>query len=219
VAFLLVTVLAACGTAPSSPGTGSPLLAATATATTITAAPTTAPPSATTPLYVNPEYKFGVALPVPFRKSARLSFSRPDRQNPAAAVAVDGFTSLSEQDEAAVAGQRCEFACPIRNYIAIVEVFTGMSQTPRQWYTSHGGQLGEQIDDTTVDGRTAIRVTNGVPIDIPVQLIVKDGDRIFRVGYDIFPDFWYQMYPDMTVPAGASKEKLDQILASFRFTP
>jgi len=62
----------------------------------------------------------------------------------------------------------------------------------------------------TVDGRPAIRVINGAEIYVPVQLIVKDGDRMFRIGY---------MVTREPVPAGASREKLEQILASFRFTP
>ena len=185
----------------------------TPTAPPATTAPaTTAPPSATIPPYVNPEYKFSVTLPVPYRKSARLSLSNTGSQNPAAPVALDAFTARTEQDEAALAEQRCgEIACPIRNYVATVEIYTGVSQTPRQWYTSRGGAVGERIDDTTVDGRTAIRVTNGVPTYVPMQLIMKDGDRIFVVGYQIFQN--------MAVPAGTSKEKLDQILASFRFAP
>jgi hypothetical protein len=44
-----------------------------------------------------------------------------------------------------------------------------------------------------------------------MQLIVKDGDRILVVAYGIFPD--------LAVPVGTSKDKLDQFLASFRFTP
>jgi hypothetical protein len=39
-----------------------------------------------------------------------------------------------------------------------------------------------------------------------MQLIVKDGDRIFVVAYGIFPD--------LAVADGASKDKLDQFLAS-----
>ena len=213
-ALLLLTVLAACGTtAPSSSATTSPPLAVTATATaTIAPAPTTAPPSATIPPYENQTHKFSVTLPAPYRKSTRLSLSNTSGQNPAAPVALDSYTAWTEQDEAALATQSCsEIACPIRNYVATVEVYIGMTQTPRQWYTSHGGQVGERIDDTTVDGRTAIRVTNGVPTYSPTQLIVKDGDRIFVVAYGIFQN--------MAVPPGASKEKLDQILASFRFAP
>jgi len=214
VALLLVTVLAACGTtAGPSSATSSPLLAATATAiATIAPALPTAPPSTPIPSYVNTEYKFVVALPVPYRKSARLSLSNTGSQNPAASVALDTFTARTEQDEAALAAQGCgEIGCQIRNYVATVEVYAGQSQTPRQWYTSHGGAVGERIDDTTVDGRTAIHVTNGVPTYSPMQLIVKDNDRIFVVAYQIFPD--------LAVPVGASKEKVDQVLASFRFTP
>ena len=164
-------------------------------------------PSPSGSVYVNQTYKFSLTLPEPYRKSTRLSLTNTGRQDPAAA---DSFTAWTDQDEAPLAGKICDTSCAIRNYVAFVEVSTGVTQTPRQWYTSRASAAGQRIDDVTVDGRTAIRVTNGAEIYTPVQLIVKDGDRMFRVGYQITRD---------PVPAGASKDKLEQILASFRFTP
>ena len=148
-----------------------------------------------------------MTLPEPYRRSTRLSLTNSGRQDPAAA---DSFTPRTEVDEAPLASKICDTTCAVRNYVAFVEISTGVSQTPRQWYTSRASAAGQRIDDVTVDGRTAIRVTNGAEMYVPVQLIVKDGDRMFRVGYQITPD---------PVPAGASKDKLEQILASFRFTP
>ena len=188
--------------------TAPPVAVASAPASpTSTPAPSVATPSPspTGAVYVNRAFGFTVTLPAPYRKSARLSLTNTGSQNPAAA---DSFTARTEQDEAPLAGQTCETTCAIRNYVAFVEIYTGVSQTPRQWYTSRASATGQRIDDLTVDGRTAIRVTNGAEIFVPVQLIVKDGDRIFRVGYMITRD---------PVPAGASQEKLDQILASFIF--
>jgi hypothetical protein len=161
--------------------------------------------------YVHATQKFSVTLPPPYRRSARLSVANPSPQNPAEAVLFDAFTARTEQDEAALSTRDCQPACPIRNYIAIVEIYAGQSQSPRDWYRSHGGQAGEKIEDTTVDGRTAIRVTKGVPDYMPVQLIVKDGDRIVRLGYEI--------YAGQPVPADATTEKLQQLVASFKFVP
>ena len=197
------TALASATPTASVTVTATPAAAAT-TAAASTSAPT---PSGT---YVNPTYKFSLTLPEPYRKSARLSATDTSRGNPAAAVAVDAFTVRTDQDEAPLAGKICDSTCAIRNYVAIVEISIGVSQTPRQWYTSRESAADQRIDDVTVDGRTAIRVTNGAGIYVPVQLIVKDGDRMFRVGYYITPD---------PVPAGASKEKLEGILASFKFLP
>jgi hypothetical protein len=212
-ALLLVTVLAACGiTAPSSSATTSPPVAATATATSTTslstAQPTTtATPSSANSLYVNTEYRFSVALPSPYRKSARLSLATTSGQRP---VAHDAFTARTDPDEGAVVSTNCETACPIWNYVAVVIVNTGAgSQTPRDWYTSSGGAVGQTIEDVTVDGRQAIKVTNGSTYEL--QYFVKDADRMFRLGYLI--------YPLHAVPAGATKGKLEQILAGFRFTP
>ena len=186
-----------------------PVVVSSPTATpTSTAAPSvaTASPSPGGSVYVNQTYKFSLTLPAPYRRSIRLSVTTGS-QNPAAA---DSFTPRTDVDEALLAGQRCETTCAIRNYVAIVEIYTGVSQTPRQWYTSRASAAGQRIDDVIVDGRPAIRVTNGAEVNLPVQLIVKDGDRMFRIGYQITSD---------PVPPGASTDKLEQILASFRFTP
>jgi hypothetical protein len=213
---LLVVGLLVVTRSPSSPQTAaipSPSTTATPSPSASTATPAPSP-VATSPsgsLYVNQTYRFSLTLPEPYRKSARLSLINASSQNPSAPVAQDAFTARTEPDEAELAAQRCaEIACPIRNYVAYVVTYAGVSQTLRQWYRSHGGALGEQIDDTTVDGRPAIRVTNGIPPFTPMQVIVQDGDRLVVV--------MYQVYPNMALPAGTSKDTLDQILASFKFT-
>jgi hypothetical protein len=175
-----------------------------------TSTPTSSPaPSPPPPdLYVNSAYKFSVTLPAPYRKSLRavIGDSTPLRYQ-------DAFTARTSAEEAAIDTSGCHTACPLWQYAAYVIVNTGIgSQTPRQYYSAQGGSVSQVIEDTLVDGRTAISVTNGVPY--PMQFIVKDGDRIFVVAYQLYP-------PEngIAVPAGATKEKLDAILASFHFTP
>jgi hypothetical protein len=160
--------------------------------------------------YVNSLYKFSLSLPVPYRKSVSLSSVRAGQERPAA---EDAFTVRTDGDEAAIGTIGCHTACPTWNYVAYVTVNTGTgAETPRQYYASQGGTVGQVIEDTTVDGRPAIRVTNGARY--PMQLIVKDSDRIVVVAYQIYPPA-----NGISFPAGASKEKLDQIIASFRFVP
>ena len=196
-----------------TPPTQSPVTRPSPSASTAppsTTAPTTAARSPTpTPigLFVNETWKFSVVLPTPYRRSSRLSLENTGGQRPAA---QDAFTARIEQDEAALAAQSCQTACPIWNFVAVVEVNTGAgSQTARQWYMSGGGATGERIEDITVDGRPAIRVIDGVPY--PVQYIVKDGDRMFRIAY--------QIYGGVPAPAGATKDKVEAILSSFKFLP
>lgn len=174
-----------------------------------TAAPTSPGPAtpvpSPTPNFVDRTYGFSLVLPEPYRKSERLSLASTGSDRPAATYA---FTARSVEDEAALAGQRCETACPIWNYVAVVEVHTRVgTQSPRDWYTAFGGATGERIEELTVDGRPAVKVTNGAPY--PAQLIVKDGDQILRVGYEV--------YDLQAAPPGASKDKLERILGSFRF--
>lgn len=157
--------------------------------------------------FINPTYKFSVVLPPLFRKSAVLSLPPTGGNNPSAA---DAFTARTEADEARLAPVRCETACEIWNYVAVVQVYTGVNAetTPRQWYTSRGGTTREKIEEITVDHRSAIRVTNGA--QYPVELVVKDGDRMFVVAYQIY---------SLPAPPGATQEALEQILASFKIVP
>jgi hypothetical protein len=125
----------------------------------------------------------------------------------------DAFSARTDAEEAAIGNEGCHTACPLWNYVAYVVVNTGTgSETPRQYLDSQGGTARQIIEDTTVDGRPAIRVTDGGPY--PMQFVIKDGDRIFVIAYLIYPET-----TGISVPVSASKEKLDQILASFRFIP
>ena len=206
--FLLAIALAGCGRVGSSSSpTTSPLAAAGPTASSAASAA----PSVAAPTYVNTTYKFGLTLPAPYQKSVRAqTFTADGGQRPAI---QDAFSARTDAEEAAIGNDGCHTACPLWNYAAYVWVHTGTgSQTLRQYYASTGGNVGEIIEDTTVDGRPAIRITNGQPY--PMQFIIKDADRIFVVAYQLYP-----LSNGISVPAGASKEKLEQILASFRFTP
>jgi hypothetical protein len=156
--------------------------------------------------YVNSLYKFSLSLPAPYRNSERLRLTstggRPDGQ--------EVFTARTEADEATVSGTGCQTACPIWDYVAVVQIYTGAgSDTPRDWYTRSGGAVGETIEETTVDGRQAVKITNGT---YPRQYLIKDGDRMFRIAMQ-----YYAQSPDMA--ASLLLFKLEQILTSFHFIP
>jgi hypothetical protein len=150
-----------------------------------------------------------VLLPAPYRKSLTLSFDAQPSGHPAA---QDAFTPRTTGDEATLAAARCETACEIWNYVALIAVFTDASgQTPRQWFDAGGAghATGEKVEDVSIDGRAALKVTNGSRF--PLQFVVADRGRMYLMAYEV-----HSLQP---VPAGASKETLDQILASFRFLP
>jgi hypothetical protein len=161
--------------------------------------------------YANQAFLYYLMLPEPYRKSEILSrsFSGPDVASGASPASVEAFTARSLADEESLAAQRCETACAVWDYVAVAEYFTDY-MTPRQWYAKRAGAAGETIDDVSIDGRQAIKVTNGAPY--PLQVIVRDGNFMFRVGYQI-----YSTDP-ARAPGGASRAKLDQIVASFHFT-
>ena len=176
---------------------------AAVTPTPIQTLPSTTSPPSTLATYVNKSYQYSLALPEPYRHSGHLSYEGLS-ERPAA---QDVFTARTIADEAA--GESGETASPSWNYVVVVHVFTGVgADTPRAFYTTFGGAVGESIVETTVDGRQAIKVTNGI---YPLVYVIKDGSRMFQVGY--------QTYESFSVPAGATKEKLVAIIESFRFAP
>jgi hypothetical protein len=99
------------------------------------------------------------------------------------------------------------------DYVALVEIWPDEASTgaPREWYQRYSYSAGERFQDMIVDGRPAVRIDGGATY--PVQYIIRDGTRLFRVAYLIYP-------PDFgPTPFGASRDKLEQILTSFRFIP
>ncbi|HEV2251013.1 MAG TPA: hypothetical protein VGT60_10965 [Candidatus Limnocylindria bacterium] len=190
---------------PSATAAGTP----TPTAAVVTPAPSPTPDPTPTRMYVNTTWKFSVVLPDPYRRSARLSIANSGGSRPAAA---DAFTARTEAAEAALADQRCETACAIWNYAAVIDVFTGTgARSPRDFYNAFSYSRDQQLEDITVDGHVALKVTNAP--SYPVEYLIKDGDRMFMLGYTIYQPGTFD------VPPGASKAKLDAILGSFTFVP
>ena len=160
--------------------------------------------------YANPSLLYYFTLPAPYRRSDVLSsdHSGPDVASGKLPATSEAFTVRTQSEEATLAAQRCDAACPIWNYVAVVEMYTNLD-SPRTWYTKRGGAAGETIQDLVIDGRAAVKVTNGATY--PVQIIINDRTWMLRVAYQLYADFG-------PTPAGASQAKLEQILASFRFT-
>jgi hypothetical protein len=189
-------------TTPVTTSTPSP------TVTASTAAATSSGGAALGGRYTNATLGFTVTLPDPYRRSAWLSMTFTG-DKPAA---QDVFTARTPADEDALANPPCETACRIWNYVALVQVYPNEASTgtPRAWYQRFSGAVGERIQDVTVDGRPAVRIDDGATY--PVQYIVRDGARIVRVAYSFAS-------PDLVgpPPPGGSREKLEQIVMSFRF--
>lgn len=161
--------------------------------------------------YANTALLYYLTLPEPYRVSALLAVSNTGQSVAAGDVpaTAEVFTARTLDDEGALAAQRCQTACAIGNYVAVVEMFTNR-QAPRDWYAKRGGGVpGETIQDLTIDGRSAIRVMGGSTY--PVQIIIDDHTWMLRVAYTLSPEIG-------PAPPGASKDKLEQILASFHFT-
>ncbi|TME73237.1 MAG: hypothetical protein E6I49_02140 [Chloroflexi bacterium] len=205
-------------------GLASPIPSPTATATpspspTSTPSPTLRPSSSPTASasatatfagtpYVNTTWQYSLVLPPPYRHSDLLSFKSipPEPQQPKAS---DAFTARTLEDERATSSP-CETSCPAWNYVVTVEVWTNAgSMSPREWVDSgHAGFFaGQKVEDTTISGRPAVRVTSaeGRPFK---WLVAKEG-RMYVLD---------EMVNDqMPVPPGASRDKLDAIVASFNF--
>ena len=189
---------------PSPTSTPSPSLSPSSSPTASASATAT---FAGTP-YVNTAWQYSLVLPPPYRHSDLLSFKSipPEPQQPKAS---DAFTARTLEDERATSSP-CETSCPAWNYVVTVEVWTNAgSMSPREWVDSgHAGFFaGQKVEDTTISGRPAVRVTSaeGRPFK---WLVAKEG-RMYVLD-EIVND-------QMPVPPGASRDKLDAIVASFNF--
>ena len=189
---------------PSPTSTPSPSLSPSSTPTASASATATFAGT----LYVNTTWQYSLVLPPPYRHSTLLSFKSipPEPQQPKAS---DAFTARTLEDERATSSP-CETSCPAWNYVVTVEVWTNAgSMSPREWVDSgHAGFFaGQKVEDTTISGRPAVRVTSaeGRPFK---WLVAKEG-RMYVLD---------EMVNDqMPVPPGASRDKLDAIVASFNF--
>ncbi|MCA1825259.1 MAG: hypothetical protein LC640_13640, partial [Frankia sp.] len=132
--------------------------------------------------YANPSLLYYLTLPEPYRVSDILKSDNmgPDVASGTLPATGEAFTPRTRTDEAALASQRCESACAIWSYVVSIDMFTDRA-SPRDWYAKHRGATGEAIEDLTIDGRAAIRVTGGA--QYPVQLIINDNTWILRVAY------------------------------------
>jgi hypothetical protein len=190
---------------PSAPvsATIAPTASSAATVGTQTTVPTATPPGQ----FVDRTLGLSMILPEPYRRSSLSRTFQGDKP-----AAQDAFTARTAADEEALSRDQCETACRIWNYVALVEVFPHEAGTgaPREWYTRFSYAAGERIEEVMVDGRPAVRVDGGATYT--VQYVIRDGDRIVRAAYLILP-------PDLLgpPPVGASRDKLEQILASLRF--
>jgi hypothetical protein len=120
------------------------------------------------------------------------------------------FTVLTPEQEA-VGSKNCQTACPVWDYTLPVAISTGAgSMTPRQWYDAGriGFSTGSKLEDVTLSGQAALKITGSARY--PVEYLVADGrGRMF--------DLAYTFRPERPAPPGASTDKLDQMLQSFRF--
>ena len=205
-------------------GLASPIPSPTATATpspspTSTPSPTLRPSSSPTASasatatfagtpYVNTTWQYSLVLPPPYRHSDLLSFKsiQPEPQQPKASNA---FTARTLEDERATSSP-CETSCPAWNYVVTVEVWTNAgSMSPREWVDSgHAGFFaGQKVEDITISGRPAVRVTSAE--GRPFKWLVPKEGRMYVLD-EIVND-------QMPVPPGASRDRLDAIVASFNF--
>jgi len=197
-------------TATQSPTpTASPSPSSTA-APSPTASPSASATFAGTP-YVNTTWQYSLVLPSPYRHSDVLSLKSPP-PDPGQPKGSDGFTPRTPQDEASL-NKSCETACEIWNYAADVEVWTNApSMTAREWAddpSRAGVSAGQRVEDFTLNGRPAARIINGTRG--PLTYVVANGGRIYVMSYKIYEGF--------AVPPGASKDKLEAIMNSFRIVP
>jgi hypothetical protein len=208
---VLLAIVLLNGRKGESVASSSPSFTAVASATTLAVtgspAPTAsllAPTASPQGAFTNAKFGYSIVLTQPYHLSSALTTTF-DGAHPAA---QDVFTVQTPEQEAA-GSKNCETACPVWDYTLLVAIYTDAgSMTPRQWYDAGnvGFSTGSTLEDINISGRPALKITGSARF--PVEYLVADGrGRMFDLAYTI--------RPDRSAPAGASRDKLEQMIASF----
>ena len=159
-------------------------------------------------VFTNAKYQYSIVLVPPYHPSSALTTTF----NGAHPAAQDVFT-VQTPDQEATGSKNCETACPVWDHTLLVAIFgDGGSMTPREWYDAGnvGFSTGSKLEDITISGRPALKITGSARF--PIEYVVADGrGQMFDLAYTI--------RPERPVPDGASKDKLEQMIASFKFLP
>jgi len=203
----------------------SPSFTAVASATTLAVTGSPAPsaslpaPTASLPVspsatptpqgaFTNAKFGYSIVLTPPYHLSPALTTTF----NGAHPAAQDVFTLQTPEQEAA-GSKNCETACPVWDYTLLVAIYTDAgAMTPSQWYDAGnvGFSTGSKLEDINISGRPALKITGSARF--PMEYLVADGrGRMFDLAYTI--------RSDRSVPEGASRDKLEQMIASFTLVP
>ncbi len=205
--LLIVAFLYAARSQSPSPVVSAGTVAASRSTTSASASATPISSAPVTP-FTDSTYRYGISVPSPYRLSGPLTVTF-NGANPAA---QDVFTAQTPEQEAA-GSAHCETACPIWDYtLEVVISANAGSMTPRQWYDA--GHVGfstqSTFEDITMSGRPALKIMGSARF--PMEYLVADGrGQMFDLAYTI--------RPERPAPVGASLDKLEQMIASFRLLP
>ncbi|HVD31418.1 MAG TPA: hypothetical protein VNE19_06870 [Methylomirabilota bacterium] len=200
---------------PTATATATAIPSATSTATTTPSAtqpsvPSGAPASMT---YQSP-LGYSVQLPAGYRRSDLQSRTTPNPQGDPELLGYEVFTTRTPADEAETV-RRLDTG-PF-TYSASVSLYrNSRNESAMAFADRQKGGFGLVVvstEPTTVDGRTAAKVTfKFFQADAKTfySLYVADGDRIWVVSYVLGQ-------PADPVPAGATEEGLRSIVESFKF--
>ena len=158
--------------------------------------------------YISQALGYDVQLPGPWRRSTVLS---ANVHNGNLKVGHEVFTIRTVADESGVLNDPGPGAA--WSYVAVVEQWRDPSGwTPIAWATDPllaGWAQGQVVENATIDGHVAAKVTNGPRFS--VAYYVQDRDRMFVVGYKVDAPDWK--------PSAAAEADLRAIVASFHITP
>jgi len=170
--FLPITVLLSACVCAQSTSTATQTPPPTASPTpSVTPSPSPSPVQA---VYVSATGGYRIAMPAPLRRSDCLS-ARPGAASET--LALDTFVAVAEADE-----QFGDVGVAF-DQIVVWAMRNTQLLTPRQWVDS--GRLGQSVgmtmEETTLDGRAAVRVRNS-PMYV-YAYVLADRSVLYVVGY------------------------------------
>ena len=175
VCALLVATVIGCTATPSPPSASPAAIASPTVTPTPSPAPTTAAPSPTGTRHLNPVLGYSVTVPPGWRISECLSSLSSD----ASRFGHDVLTTRTAAEEHELGAGGDTGGSGAVTWIVTISV-DAWDKSPSEYATAAGGSIGEKLENTTVDGKPAVRRIDGVGRTLTYYIV--NAGRIYLVG-------------------------------------
>jgi len=188
---VLFGLVAGCTAAPNAPSASPAALASPTATPTPSPAATTATPSPAPVRYTNPVLGYSATLPPSWRVSDCLSGLTREGTY----LGQDVLTLRTVAEEHDLGGGGDTGGTGALTWVITISAETS-SKTPSEYMAGIGGGIGDRVESTTIDGRSAIRQDSGGRI----TFFVANAGRVYAIGLTVGHDP-SEPQPNLATPA------------------